>query len=138
MHFDHEGDLCPFVRTAHSPGGKSLSIEERDRRRETQKALRAKLLAEKEAAAALERERKRARQREFIRQENAMTTNCPVCGEKVKWVRNRGELSAHQKPDSRRWCKGGVEPTERQRAQSRKHRSVWTISGGLPTLGKRR
>jgi hypothetical protein len=34
--------------------------------------------------------------------------------------------------------RGGIPPTEQQRKKNKTKRSVWTVSGGLPTLGKAR
>lgn len=61
---------------------------------------------------------------------------CARCG--VTFAhRGDGPLRAHQRP-SGLWCKGGVKPTEADRAKSKrgKKRSVWAVGGGLPTLGK--
>jgi len=70
-----------------------------------------------------------------------LQVKCPRCGVTVT-VRGEGEpLPAHQRP-SRLWCAEGVPPTEYQRAKARAKgrgkRSVWAVSGGLPTLGQGR
>lgn len=65
---------------------------------------------------------------------------CPRCGVVVV-ERGDGSLPAHQRP-SMRWCAEGARPTEaeRLRAQAKRRRkgSVWSVGGGLPTLGKGR
>lgn len=62
---------------------------------------------------------------------------CPRCGVVVT-VRGDGPLPAHQRP-SFRWCAEGLAPTEAERAKAKGRRrkgSVWSVGGGLPTLGK--
>lgn len=44
-------------------------------------------------------------------------------------------LQAHQRPNGR-WCGGGAKPSEAQRNGTAKGKSVHTVSGGLPGLGK--
>lgn len=65
---------------------------------------------------------------------------CPRCGVSVT-VRGDDPIPAHQRPSSR-WCAEGLKPTELQRirAQGKRRRkgSVWSVGGGLPTLGQGR
>lgn len=62
---------------------------------------------------------------------------CPRCGGAVR-LGSDGRISAHQLP-SKRWCSAGIDPTpaERAKTQGKRKRSIWTVSGGLPTHGKR-
>lgn len=63
---------------------------------------------------------------------------CTHCGGRTALVSMKRDLGlkAHLRP-SGRWCSAGVPPTDGQRAKARRKRSVWTTSGGLPTLGGR-
>lgn len=45
-------------------------------------------------------------------------------------------MKAHRNYDTGKWCTGGEKPIARNREPER--RSVRTVSGGLPGLGKRR
>lgn len=62
---------------------------------------------------------------------------CPRCGVVVVKVGD-GPLPAHQRP-TYRWCAEGKAPTEAEKFKAkgrRKKGSVWSVGGGLPTLGK--
>jgi hypothetical protein len=135
MHFDADGDLCTFTRTASSPGGKPISDEERRARKDAQALVKARVRLRNEAADAARKAEQQARRAAKEARARANAAVCPVCGSGVQWV--GADLTAHQKPTSGRWCKGGKDPTGAERARARKSRSVWTVSGGLPSLGKR-
>jgi hypothetical protein len=137
-HTRPEGTICVFVQTpgntlkgdgASSAGITAHDLEKLDERR-------ANLLAyqvakrEKHERAKVNAENAKAKERAKNKKHE-----CPVC---LGWVAARpsGELAAHIKPTSGRWCGGGEKPSESQRNKAAKGKSPWTSSGGLPSLGK--
>ena len=107
------GRACTFVRTAHSAG-----------------------VAPKVTPAATIAKPPKMKQAALVKVAKIRVT-CAVCG--TGSMRNAdvtGPLMAHMTPETNRWCPGGIEPTAKQKKAFRKPRG-WTVSGGLPTLGRR-
>jgi hypothetical protein len=118
-HPDGEG-TCPFVRTARSgtkPVPRRLSPKEQ-----------AELNRKKSVLAAEESRRAR----KVIEQQTAIKKSemCTVCGRNVGSNAKDG-ISGHTNRQTGDWCKGGSE------ASRRSSPNVWTVSGGLPGLGRR-
>ena len=117
-HSDGEG-ACPFVRTARSgtkPVPRRLSPNERA------ELNRKKSLFSKESR----------RRRKVIEQQTAVKKRerCKVCGRQVGSNAKDG-ISGHTNRQTGDWCKGGSE------ASHRSSPNAWTVSGGLPGLGRR-
>jgi len=130
-HPGNRGQVCTFTRTAFSRGGSTKTAEERAeiarRAKEAINKRPAKTPAQPTEKTAAAKPKPKPARRE-----------CPRCGRRVGASAKTGDLAAHTRPDSARWCKGGAEPSDAQRHRAAPKRSVWTISGGLPTLGRRR
>jgi len=123
------GHRCSFVRTAHSSGADtSLTPTAKHAKRMAVKA--------REAAEQKAKRERRAVQSMRVPKPKKPSVECSVCGRKVQL--SGVDLQAHQKLTTGRWCKGGKTPTEAQKNKARGKRSVWTVSGGLPGLGRRR
>lgn len=121
MHFDSEGDLCPFRRTAHAGGGGGI-----------------KRTPQPNTAAAVQAQETPQRRTKKSQPPATPNSRCLRCGNLAPTgPAYAGRLAAHTRP-SGHWCRGGVPPTEQQRKKNRPKRSVWTVSGGLPTLGRRK
>lgn len=127
FHFDSEGNQCDFVRTARSSGGGGRKP----------KSIAPERLPKVVAAVEQELARKKGRTGQRGGQGRGRLS-CPKCEQHVKRIGDSDRLGAHRNPRSNRWCSAGEEPTDKQRRQGLKRRSVWTVSGGLPTLGRRR
>lgn len=107
------GIPCSFVRTAHSDGAAPKGTP----------ATKVAKPTKRNPAAAVKVAKIRV--------------TCAKCG--IGYARNvnvTGPLMAHMTPETKRWCPGGLEPTAKQIKAFRKPRG-WTVSGGLPTLGRR-
>ncbi len=162
------GDLCSFTQTASSMNNKTpaphgMSSEEiaarldflraeRARKSEAQRermvqcrlealaALSDEELAELSKREAEERERRNAAHRRKVLEAQAANRKsyCSVCGLHMKF--EGPKLRAHRHATTGRWCSGGHAPTAAQKAtaKGKKKGSVWTVSGGLPTHGRRR
>ena len=126
--------VCTFTKTASSDSRPKQVFSDSDRRKAAARALMAEQEQERQVARAEARARKQARRAEREPKPARVTVECPRCKQMVT-EKDGGVLAAHQRP-SDRWCGGGVQPTPGQRKKAAKRRSVWTTSGGLPTLGR--
>jgi hypothetical protein len=127
------GVVCSFTRTARS-GERPTFVEPTP-----ETVARIAALREQREAAKLERaeRRRRAQAKEPGSTSPRGKMVCPRCDALVaRSQASSTRLVAHKRP-SGHWCKGGAEPTAKQRAKTQKRRSVRTVSGGLPSLGKR-
>jgi len=114
---------CSFVRTAHS-AGKSATNPTSEKR-----AKRLDPPVSKPQPAPPKTRTKTVK--------TVKGVECPVCGRTVP-LSGRIDLQAHKKATTGRWCKGGKTPTDAEKRKAAGKRSVWTVSGGLPGLGRRR
>lgn len=124
-HDSTEDRQCNFKRTAHS-GMRPVSAR-------LTEAQRSELDRKKADYKAAERA-KRDRQSQQLAQ-NKRREVCGKCNKQVQAV-SLG-LAAHLSPSGKRWCQGGVPPTARQQQARYMGKSVRTVPGGLPGLGKR-
>lgn len=137
-HQNAAGAACSFTRTAGSGWAPKqvFTREELERAAERQAMLKAK----KDALRVMAEEG-RQRKREATARPKAPVpekTACPKCGRSVRPTR-AGALPAHTPSKrSRRWCPGGLEPTQKQKDSLYEGGSIRTVSGGLPGLGRRR
>lgn len=68
------------------------------------------------------------------------TREGPMCTLQQNWLPGQNTFAAHFFAGVQNWCKGGLAPTAEEKAArkaGKKKRSVRTIGGGLPGLGKR-
>ncbi len=126
MHFDNEGDLCPFTQTARSAERKAPKRYTPEQRAEILGREKKRVPGEKPSKARQPADEGRPK------------VECSKCQQVVRLAKKAdGTLEAHRR-QSGRWCTGGAAPSEKQMKAVGRGRSVWTVSGGLPTLGKRR
>jgi hypothetical protein len=118
------GTLCSFTRTS----------------RTTTQPMPQLTADEKKAAEAAKRRkrviRKEQKAMEAVRNpppNKPVLYICGICGRKV--TGKPDQLAAHGNPETNRWCKGGATPKKPKGGKAK--RSVWTVAGGLPGLGKR-
>lgn len=127
-----EGAACTFTRTAHSEGAPSRAPGEREALNLARRAAR----VEADVSAEIAGEKKTLRAQAAAKK---VKVPCEVCGLKMSSTIVTGtRIGAHQNPQTNRWCRGGVQPTDAQRTKAKTRRSVWAVSGGLPTLGRGR
>jgi hypothetical protein len=126
---------CSFVRTpfTNARGGKTsrATVEKRAAAKAEKAAAAAELQANLVAAKA-------AKAKQQLENPRVL---CAKCESKVHLVDGSTMLYAHLRSDSNRWCSGGVAPTDAERKKElkgKRKKSVWAVSGGLPTLGRRR
>lgn len=124
-HRNADGEPCPFKRTARS--GPAYRQKRSAPERESLVAAREEKAATKNAAQA----------RATSKKTQSKKLACLACGALVKGsAASPTGIAAHTRA-SGRWCRGGGAPTQAQRNQAAKGTSVRTVSGGLPTLGRR-
>jgi hypothetical protein len=142
------GKLCAFTRTARS-GTRTPSAAltpAQEAKLERQRAELTRLTNRKAANETISSKTKSAAlttppappKEPTKTQRPSFFIECAKCRVTVK-VRSEthsGRLPAHQR-SSGRWCSAGAEPTEGQKKRSGARRSVHTVTGGLPGLGKR-
>lgn len=150
---EHGGDTpCRFVRTANNVYGgsgraaRSLADIAVAEAKAAEKAVawqiaqeRAKEKRIRDEESREQREIRKLKQIAAARLRNPLV-QCPKCDSKVKQTAAPGKLNPHLRSDSNRWCSGGIKPTAAERKAALKgkpKRSVWSASGGLPTLGRR-
>lgn len=131
------GEPCTFTKTPSSGGVREKSADVRAIRaaqRRAEDVEKAAARAAQKARAAESRGQAEAARLEQRRRTAASRVECPRCHALVLPSKtSETGLVAHTRP-SGHWCKGGAEPTAKQR---RAKRSVWPVSGGLPGLGRR-
>ena len=137
---------CTFTRTAHSTprsgvrGARGASSVSRQHSAQSM-AKRVAAVAQEAAEVAQKAADRKERKRSALERKAAQTRIryvCP-CGIASYQIPNeKGLIRAHLRADSNRWCRGGEKPTEaeRKKVKPKKKGSVWTVSGGLPTLGR--
>jgi hypothetical protein len=133
---------CTFVRTANSPGASTPKVQPREAADAA--ATRAARVAAKEAELS-KKVSDRLERKEIAARRKAITVAASIrhecrCGYRSSEIPDeKGRVRAHLRSDSNRWCSGGRTPTdaERKKAKKLQRGSVWTVSGGLPTLGRR-
>jgi hypothetical protein len=140
----HGSPTCPFRRTAGVGALKAkpawtvdqqANADARGARRRAPGATEKSLKVEAKLARQAEAKLNPAEAK--LPKPPAPRVVCPVCKESLKsGAKTLTGIPAHHKASTSRWCSGGREPNAKQRGKI--HRSVWSVSGGLPTLGRRR